>query len=89
MIASEQTVEDDRLGFPAWGIAVHFATLHTAIGTQKQVSPGDTMPTALRRKPHEFLVGGEAEVRVEPGRMVPHQSNQLLVYRPDAFGSTS
>ena len=47
------------------------------------------MPTALRRKPHEFLVGGETEILVEPGRMVPHQSNQLLVYCPDAFGSAS
>src|SRR5712691_9950584 len=89
MVGSEQTVENDRLGFPAWRITVYLAALHTAIGAEKQISPGNAMPTALRRKPHEFLVGGKAEIVVEPGRMVPHQSHQLLIHSTHAFGSAS
>src|SRR5262245_63615033 len=60
MVGSKQTVENDRLGFPAWRITVYLAALHTAIGAEKQISPGNAMPTALRRKPHKFLVGGKA-----------------------------
>src|SRR5262245_36026372 len=89
MVGREQTVEDDRLCFPAWRITVHLAALHTAVGAEKQISPGNAVPTALRRKPHEFLVGGKAEVVVEPGRMVPYQGDQLLIHGPDAFGSAS
>src|SRR2546426_770076 len=70
MIGSEQTIEEDRLGFPAWRITIHLAALHTAIGAEKQISSGNAMPTALRRKPHEFLVGGKAEIIIEPGRMI-------------------
>src|SRR5262245_33697319 len=89
MVGREQTVEDDRLCFPAWRITVHLAALHTAVGAEKQISPGTAVPTALRRKPHEFLVGGKAEVVVEPGRMVPYQSHELLIHCSDAFGSAA
>src|SRR4029453_13630839 len=89
MVGREQTVEDDRLCFSAWRITVHLAALHTAVGAEKQISPGNAMPAALRPKPHEFLVGGKAEVVVEPGRMVPYQSHELLIYCSDAFGSAS
>src|SRR5215510_7303283 len=89
MVGSEQTIEDYRLCFPTWRITVHLAALHTAVGAEKQISPGNAMPAALRRKPHEFLVGGKAEVVVEPGRMVPYQSHELLIYCSDAFGSAS
>jgi hypothetical protein len=47
------------------------------------------MPTALRRKPHEFLVGGKAKIVVEPGRMVPYQGHQLLIHGAHTFGSPS
>src|SRR5438046_5964494 len=87
MVGGEQTVEDDRLGFPTWGITVHLTALYAAISAQKKISPGNTVPTALRRKPHEFLVGSEAEILVEPGRVIPHQGNQLLIHCPDALGS--
>src|SRR5215831_8135838 len=89
MVGSEQTIEDDRLGFPAWRITVHLTALHTAIGAEKQISPGNAMPTALGRKPHEFLVGGQAEVVVEPGRVVPYKGDQLLIHGSYAFGSAS
>src|SRR5262245_39753453 len=89
MIGGEQTVEDNRLCFPAWRIPVHLAALQTAVGAKKQISPGNAMPTALRRKPHEFLVGGQAEIVVEPGRMVPHQSHELLIHCSDTFGSAA
>src|SRR5215475_8983613 len=89
MVGREQTVEDNRLCFPTGRITVHLAALHTAIGTEKQISPGNAMPTTLRRKPHELLVGGQAEVVVEPGRAVPHQSDELLIHGSYAFGSAS
>src|SRR5262245_16343233 len=89
MVGDEQTVEDDRLCFSAWRITVHLTALHTAVGAEKQISPGNTMPTALRRKPHEFLVGGKAEIIIKPDRMVPHQSHELLIHCADAFGSAS
>src|SRR5438093_13081543 len=89
MVGGEQTVEDDRLCFPAWRITVYLAALHTAIGAEKQISPSNAMPTPLRRKPHELLVGGQAEVVIEPSRMVPHQGDQLLIHNTDAFSSAS
>src|SRR5262249_23688282 len=45
--------------------------------------------TALGRKPHEFLVGGKAEVVIEPGRVVPHKGDQFLVHGSYAFGSAA
>src|SRR5215471_11997252 len=89
MVGREQTVEDNRLCFPTGRITVHLAALHTAISTEKQISPGNAMPTTLRRKPHELLVGGQAEVVIEPGRVVPHQGNEFLIHGSYTFGSAS
>src|SRR5215467_10397867 len=89
MVGREQTVENNCLCFPTGRITVHLAALHTAISTEKQISPGNAMPTALRRKPHELLVGGQAEIVVEPGRVVPHKGDQLLIHGSYAFSSAS
>ena len=89
VIGSQQTVEEHRFCFPTGRITVHFAALHTAVGAQKEIGPSNAMPTALGRKPHEFLIGGEAKIVVQPGRMVPHQGDEFLIHGSHTFGSAS
>src|SRR5437764_11729333 len=89
MVGVEETVEDHGFRFPTRRVTVDLTALYAAIGTAKEIRPRNAMPATLCRKPHELLVRGEAEIVIEPIRVVPHQGDQLLVHCSNAFGSAS
>src|SRR5262249_40512379 len=82
-------VEHDGFCFPTRRVTVHLTALDAAITTAKEIRPRYAVPAPLRGKPHELLVRGETEIVIEPGRMVPHQCDQLLIHGADAFSRAS